>query len=405
MFESPCSSFLAVTKDFLTKQILAMGTGGLALLATAKSFELSHLTTQEFAQAPIHQSCCKSSFLQRPFCGIVFPMTIIIPHLSTQQQDCHSHYEVAGMGVRLPALVERAGESAKRRFLEFFTAHIRNRGTRMVYARAVRWFLDWCDSLGLDLLDISPLVVASYIENLTNQRSAPTVKIHLAAIRMLFDYLVIGQVVPVNPAASVRGPRHVVKKGKTPVLTAEQARQLLDAIDTNTISGMRDRALIGVMVFSFARVSAAIGMNVADYYPQGRRMWFRLHEKGGKRHEVPAHHNAEAYLDAYVEAAGISEQRRGPLFRTIDARRSLTIRRMHRNDVLRMIKRRARRAGIETTVCCHTFRATGITAYLQNGGLLEHAQRIACHESVRTTKLYDRTSDTIGLDEIEKIQI
>jgi site-specific recombinase XerD len=295
--------------------------------------------------------------------------------------------------------------SAGRRFVEFFTANIRNRGTRMVYARAVGQFFDWCDCRGLELFEVSPLVVAGYIENLTGQKSAPTVKLHLAAIRMLFDFLVIGQIVPVNPASSVRGPRHVVKKGKTPVLSADEARQLLDAINTSTISGMRDRALIGVMVFSFARVSAVIGMNVSDYYPQGRRMWFRLHEKGGKHHEVPAHHNAESYVDAYMKAANIVDEQHGPLFRTVDSRRTLTTRKMHRSDVLRMIKRRVRQAGIHTPVCCHTFRATGISAYLQNGGLLEHAQRIAAHESVRTTKLYDRTSDTISLDEIEKIQI
>ena len=134
-------------------------------------------------------------------------------------------------------------------------------------------------------------------------------------------------------------------------------------------------------------------------------MWFRLHEKGGKHHEVPAHHNAESYVDAYMEGANIVDEQHGPLFRTVDSRRTLTTRKMHRSDVLRMIKRRARQAGINTPVCCHTFRATGITAYLQNGGLLEHAQRIAAHESVRTTKLYDRTSDTISLDEIEKIRI
>ena len=149
------------------------------------------------------------------------------------------------------------------------------------------------------------------------------------------------------------------------------------------------------MVYSFARVSATVGMNVEDYFPQGRRMWLRLHEKGSKQHDVPAHHNAEAYLDAYLKAAGVADQRKGALFRTVSRKRTLTLNRMHRIDVLRMIKRRARQAGLATAVCCHTFRATGITAYLENGGSLEHAQRIAAHESVRTTKLYDRTSDAI----------
>jgi integrase/recombinase XerD len=305
----------------------------------------------------------------------------------------------------LPVLIRNAGAQAERRFLEFFTAHIRNPGTRAVYGRAVGRFCQWCEQHGVTLQQISPFIVAGYVEQLTQRRSAPTVKLHLAAIRMLFDWLVVGQVIPVNPAASVRGPKHVVKKGKTPVLTAAEARLLLDAIDCSKIAGLRDRALIGVMVYSFARVSAAIGMNVEDFYPQGRRMWFRLHEKGGKHHEVPAHHNVEAYVDAYLEAAGISDDRKSPLFRTISRYRRLTPRRMHRADVLRMIKRRARQAGLPEHLCCHTFRATGITAYLECGGSLEHAQRIAAHESVRTTKLYDRTSDAVSLDEIERIVI
>ena len=305
----------------------------------------------------------------------------------------------------VPQLIHRAGPSAVQRFVEFFTANIRNRGTREVYARAVTRFCRWCELCGISLEDVEPVVVAAYIEHLSLEVSRPTVKLHLAAIRMLFDYLVTGHVVAVNPAASVRGPKHVVHEGKTPVLTAEEARLLLDSIDTHCIAGSRDRALIGLMVYSFARVSAAAGMNVEDYYPQGRRMWFRLHEKGGKRHEVPAHHNAMAYVDDYLETAGTIGDKRLPLFRTIDRRGSLTDRRTHRSDVLRMVKRRARQAGLPVSTCCHTFRATGITAYLHCGGRLEHAQRIAAHESARTTKLYDRTGDAVSLDEIEKIVI
>ena len=305
----------------------------------------------------------------------------------------------------LPALIQIAGLNAEQRFIEFFTANIRNPGTRSVYAHAVNQFCNWCEHRGVSLTAVSPFVVAAYIEQLTHQRSAPTVKQHLSAIRGLFDWLVVGQVLPLNPAASVRGPKHVVKVGKTPVLTASEARQLLDAIDTSTFIGLRDRALIGVMVYSFARVSAVIGMTVADYYPQGRRMWFRLKEKGGRHHDVPAHHNAEDYIDEYLESAGIGNEGRSPLFRSVSREKTLTVRSMHRIDVLRMIKRRAATAGISTRIGCHTFRATGITCYLLGGGSLEHAQRIACHESARTTKLYDRTSDTVSLDEIERIII
>jgi site-specific recombinase XerD len=306
----------------------------------------------------------------------------------------------------IPQLFAVTGPKGAQRFIEFFTAEIRNKNTRMAYARAVASFAAWCDERGLELPQLNPFLIAAYIEEIGQQFSKPTVKQHLAAIRMLFDYLVTGQVVPFNPAHAVRGPKHVVKKGKTPVLSAEDARQLLDAIDTSTIVGLRDRALIGVMVYSFARVGAVVSMNVEDYYsPNNKRWWFRLHEKGGKRHEVPAHHTAEEYLDAYLHAAGIREAMTTPLFRSVNRKRELTQRRMHRREVLGMIKRRATQAGLSSTISCHTFRATGITAYLENGGTIEHAQRIAAHESPRTTKLYDRTGDEVNLDEIERIQI
>lgn len=313
----------------------------------------------------------------------------------------------------VPAIVRDAGDRAAWRFLEFFTANIRNKNTRAAYARAVRLFCEWLEDRGIhDLNRVNPVIIAAYVEKLTDERSRPTVKQHLAAIRMLFDFLVTGGILPFNPGSSVRGPKHVVKRGKTPVLSAAEARQLLDSIPIALeeglpdIVGLRDRALIGVMVFSFARVGAAVSMKVEDYFSQGRRAWFRLHEKGGKRHDVPAHHNAEAYVDAYLDVAGLKDEKRSPLFRTTRARtRILTEQAMTRNDALRMIKRRAKAAGLSAAVCCHTFRATGITAYLENGGTIENAQAIAAHESPRTTKLYDRTSDELTLDEIERISI
>jgi integrase/recombinase XerD len=203
----------------------------------------------------------------------------------------------------------------------------------------------------------------------------------------------------------VREPKYVVKRGKTPVLTADQARQLLDSIDVTELNGVRDRALIVVMVCSFARVSAAAALRVEDYFEQGKRAWLRLHEKGGKRHEVPCHHNLATYLDAWIEAAKIVDDKKGPLFRAIRKGNKLTDNAMAREDVLAMIKRRAAGAALPYSTCCHTFRATGITGYLQNGGTLEHAQQIAAHESPRTTKLYDRTQDEISLDEVERIRI
>ena len=327
---------------------------------------------------------------------------------------------VAGDAV-VPAAIAAAGERAARRFLEFFAATIRNRNTREAYYRAACSFFAWLDPHGItDLADIEPIHVAAYIEALQATAAKPTVKQHLAAVRMLFDWLVVGQVLAINPAHAVRGPKHVVKGGKTPVLMADDARRLLDSIaitrrlkredgsevEAPDLVGLRDRALIAVMTYSLARVGAVVGMRVEDYYPQGKRWWLRLHEKGGKRHEMPAHHNLEAYLDAYIDAAGLRRQGKTPLFRSaVWHSGTLTVEPMHRVDAYRMVRRRTAAAGFTQKLGCHTFRATGITAYLDGGGSLENAQAMAAHESPRTTKLYDRTGDEITLDEVERIKI
>ena len=305
----------------------------------------------------------------------------------------------------VPSLIREAGPSAERRLLEFFTAEISNPNTRTAYASAAARFFQWCAHRNLALGEITPFAVATYIEEMQDRYSLPTVKQHLSALRALLDYLVVGQVLPSNPAAPVRGPKHVVKQGKTPVLSASEARALLDSINLEKPSGLRDRALLATMVYSFARVGAVVSMNVEDYYQQGKRWWLRLHEKGGKFHQVPAHHNAEEYLDAYLEAAGIGDEKGTPLWRSITTEGTFSLNRMNRVDVFRMIKRRVRQAELGVAANCHTFRATGITAYLLNGGSVENAQAIAAHESPRTTKLYDRTADEISLDEIERIVI
>jgi site-specific recombinase XerD len=307
----------------------------------------------------------------------------------------------------LPTIVMAAGQRAQVRFLEFFAASIRNAHTRRAYARAVGDFLAWCEGRGVtSITEVQPLHVAAYIEALSRARSAPTAKQSLAALRRLFDWLVVGQIIPHNPAASVRGPAYSVRRGKTPVLDPTEARQLLDAIDISTPVGLRDRALIGLMVFSFARVGAALGMKVEDVYVQNRRLWVRLHEKGGKRHEMPCHHSLEAYLDAYLKGCGLRRDPKGPLFRSIERGRGvLSSRPLAQGNAHFMIRRRAAAAYIATKIGNHTFRATGITAYLKNGGTLETAAAMANHASTRTTQLYDRRSDQVTLDEIERVRI
>ena len=326
----------------------------------------------------------------------------------TQEIVVHSSTEIEVPHVeRLPTIIYSTGEQGLKRFVEFFTVNIRNANTRRVYHRNNCQFLDWCAEREIDeLVEIQPVHVAAYIEGLQGRLSPPTVKQQLASIRMLFDWLVTGQVIPTNPATSVRGPAYSAKSGKTPVLSAEEARQLLDSIDTSHVVGLRDRAIIALMVYTFARVGAMVKMRVEDYYLQQKRWWVRLHEKGGKRHEMPAHHNLETYIDEYIAEAGIADDKKGFLFRTAIGRtRQLSERGMCQQDVHGMIRRRAKDAGIETAIGCHTFRATGITTYLQNGGTLEKAQYMANHESSRTTGLYDRRQDEISLDEVERIVI
>ncbi len=311
---------------------------------------------------------------------------------------------VPSLALLPPALFAPTPQAAQR-VLEFFTAQINNDHTRRAYLAATRRFATWCNTHRLhELTMVQPFHVAAFIKELQGQFSPPTVKQHLAAIRVLFDWLVTGHVITVNPAHAVRGPKYVVKKGKTPVLEADEARALLDAIPTDTLTGLRDRALIGVMVYTFARVNAVIEMKVKDYFTQGRRGWVRLHEKGGKEHEVPCHHTLEQLLDDYIAAAGIAGEADSPLFRTT-GRKTGQVQALWQQDAYRMIQRRAAAAGIKTRIGNHTFRATGITAYLKNKGTLEHAQTIANHASPRTTKLYDRRSDEITLDEVEKITI
>jgi site-specific recombinase XerD len=307
----------------------------------------------------------------------------------------------------VPALIADLGEEAAWRYVEFFTANIRNPHTRRAYARACNRFFGWCEDRGLTPAAIRPHDVATYIEQLQREVSAPAVKQQLAAIRMLFNWLVTGQVVPTNPAAAVRGPKHVVKVGKTPVLEGTEWRKLLKSIPDVTLRDLRDRALIATLTYSFARINAALKMKVEDLRPRGAGWTVRLHEKGGKQHSMPCHHALAEALRAYIDAAGIAEDRKGWLFRSSRGHGGtvLSEKPMGQPDAWRMIRKRAAVAGIAEEIGCHTFRATGITAYLANGGALEHAQEMAAHESPRTTKLYDRTKERLTQDEVERIRL
>ena len=179
---------------------------------------------------------------------------------------------------------------------------------------------------------------------------------------------------------------------------------MLESIDVSKPVGLRDRALIALLIYTFARVSAALHMNVAITSRKANAGGSGCMRKAANTMRCPPIICSKPTWMSISIAASIGEDKASPLFRTALGRTGqLTNRRMNRRDALRMIWRRARTAGIPTELGCHSFRATGITVYLMNGGLLEHAQQMAAHESARTTKLYDRRNDKITLDEVERI--
>lgn len=316
----------------------------------------------------------------------------------------------------VPAIIAAAGDKASEHFLEFFAATIRNKNTRAAYVQAVAQFCRWCEEHGLELVSIRPLHVSAYIES--KPLTAPSIKQHLAALRGLFNWLVIKQVVPDNPAMFVKGPKFSRTVGITPIMEAEQVRVLLDSIpvtrkvkmpkkhgggfeEVADIKGLRDRAAIAIMAYTFARVSAVVGAKRVDYRLEGKRARLRLLEKGSKEKLVWLHREAEEFLDAYIAAAVIGNPE-APLFQTLDKAHRLTGDAITRRDMLRVVKDRCVAAGLSETFCNHTFRGTGMTVFLSNGGSLEAAQDMANHADPRTTKLYDRRKDLASLTEIER---
>ncbi len=305
----------------------------------------------------------------------------------------------------VPKIIKNEGQPATKRFLEFFAASIRNKNTRLAYAKACNSFLNSMENSGLALHMIEPLHIAVHVEKLTQERSPATVKQHVAAIRQMFDYLVTGQIIPSNPASSVKPPKHVSDGGKTPILQSEELRQLFASLNPDVLIDVRDRAILAVMTFSFARVGAVVKLRVRDYYRQGAQAWFLLREKGGRDNKVPVHHEAANYVEHYIELAGLADQREMPLFRSFKGRTgTLTVKPMLRGNVFDMIRRRAAAVGLPVEIGCHSFRGSGITNYLSNGGTLEVAARIAGHRSTTTTQLYDRRNEQVSQAEIERIR-
>jgi len=326
------------------------------------------------------------------------------PRRSLARRSLGRQVEVAE-GVFLPALLAEAGDDVVRRSLEFFLGEIRNANTRTAYGRAVAAFLAWCNERDLELEDIEPLHVAGYVEQLAGELAPASVKQHLSAVRRFWRYLLVGGTVASDPTAPVKGPRIRRGEGKTPVLSEDDARSILAAIDTSSVIGLRDRALLSLMATSLARVGAVVRMRVADFQelPDGAR--YRLLEKGGRERRIEAHPETEKYLREYLDVAGLLEHRDAALFQSVDQAGRLTGRPLGARDVLRMTKRRAEAVGIRRElVTNHTWRATGGTDYMEKGGDLLTLQELMGHVSPETTRGYVRTPPRIRRQEIMRIQ-
>ena len=313
--------------------------------------------------------------------------------------------EAARERERMPALVTRAGGGACFAWEELFSAGIRNPHTRRAYLHAVRQFLLWCEAHELELRQITPAWVGTYYDELT--ASIPTKKQHLSALRCFFDRLVLRHAVALNPAASVRGDRYQLVKGKTPEITVEQARTLLASIRLEDIASLRDRAIVSTLIYTAARIGAVAGLKIGSLAHDGGQALLRFLEKGGKVRDIPLRDDLTLHLTAYLEAAGLrSAPGDGPFFRRLHRKaRVLSDLSMTADDMGRMIKRRMSEIGLPAPLSPHSFRVATITDLLSQGVPLEDVQHLAGHADPRTTRLYDRRQKRVTRSIVDKISV
>lgn len=304
-----------------------------------------------------------------------------------------------------PAIIKNCSAAAVFAWQEFFEGQLPNQHTRTAYCRAVHRFAAWCERHRVDLIHISPGLVGRYFAQ--HPGSIPTKKQHLAALRHFFDRLVLRHVIILNPAASVRAERYHVIEGKTPEIHVDHARKLLESIDVSHVVGRRDRAIIGALIYTAARVGAVAKLTIGDLESDGRHWSLRFEEKGGKARSIPVRHDLEGFLLEYLQAAGhASADKRFPLFRSaIRKTNVLTENCMTPVDICRMVKRRMRAGGLPTTISPHSFRVTTITNLLEQGVPLEDVQYLAGHADPRTTRLYDRRRKKVSRNIVERISI
>lgn len=315
--------------------------------------------------------------------------------------------------VGLPRLIDDAGPAARFAFEEFF-ASIENPHTRRAYERAVRRFIDCCEAAGVGLHHVRPSLVAQFVHGLTHARDTgpelpsakPTKKLYLAALRRFFDFCVERHAILLNPAASVRGPRHSTHEGKTAAFDTKLTRELLGSIDIGTPIGLRDRAVLATFIFTAARVGAIAKLRRMDFFSDGRQCYLRFDEKGGKQRVIPARFDLQGYVEEYLLVTPETGPH-GPLFCSSPGRTGVLTRRpICADDLLRMVKRRLKACGLPAdALSCHSFRAGTATNLLEQGVDPAEVQYLLGHSDPRTTRLYDRRQLGVSRNIVERIAI
>jgi len=308
----------------------------------------------------------------------------------------------------LPAIIHRAGANAVFAAKEFFEGTLRNEHTRRAYRHAVNRFLKWAEKHGGgELTQIAPWHVGEYFTELAKTTSIATRNQHLSALRHFFDGMVTRHAIVLNPALSVRGERYSVIEGKTPEIPIPDARKLLASMDTSHVVGLRDRALLAVLVYTGSRAGAAAKLKRGDFYHAGGQWMLHFEEKGGKSREIPVRNDLKEMISAYIDAVGLREAAKDtPLFQSaLKKKRRLSGKAIHVNDICRMMKRRLKDFAMPLLYSPHSFRVTTITDLLEQNVPREDVQHLAGHADPRTTNLYDRRERRIKKNIVDKISV
>lgn len=308
----------------------------------------------------------------------------------------------------LPEIIHRSGANAVFAAQEFFFGTVRNEHTQRAYLHAVKSFLEWAEKHGAgELSQIAPWHVGQYFTDIAKSTSIATRNLRLSALRHFFDAQVTRHAIVLNPALSVRGERFSVLEGRTPEIPIPDARKLLASVDTSHVIGLRDRAILAVLVYTGSRAGAAAKLKCGDFYQTGGQWMLHFNEKGGKSREIPVRNDLKDIIAAYTDAAGLTTASKDtPLFQSaLKKQRRLSGRAIHVNDICRMMKRRLKDSEMPLSYSPHSFRVTTITDLLEQNVPREDVQHLAGHADPRTTNLYDRRERKVKKNIVDKISV